>query len=287
MAKRITLDTAFDHIRGLIARNDLITAGKLLEKYGGGLTEAERRELEMLLSKRRRKLRRAGLRAGAERGGQRFLLRGDQWLWLALLFAVFGYFCLLPLAGKAVRRIARLEGPFRLLRLVPLFGYAYLPAAAFFTWRYLKAIYRWTAGKLRSELAEVAEIRSETAFFRSRYRPDVKHYYQVFYAVLRPVEPAPWSLTERRIRIYAQDGYGFHPPWPEREPPFLHTGDRVTLYYDRYGSGCSLIRYTRKRLTLEWLKLLGWLAGVLGLACLAIPLAALAWTWVEGLRLFF
>ena len=115
MAKRITLDTAFDHIRGLIARNDLTTAGKLLEKYGVGLTEAERRELEMLLSKRRRKLRRAGLRAGAERGGQRFLLRGDQWLWLALLFAVFGYFCLLPLAGKAVRRIARLEGPFRLL----------------------------------------------------------------------------------------------------------------------------------------------------------------------------
>ena len=30
MAKRITLDTAFDHIRGLIARNDLTTAGKLL-----------------------------------------------------------------------------------------------------------------------------------------------------------------------------------------------------------------------------------------------------------------
>ena len=283
----ITQETAFDHIQGLIARNDLATAEKLIEKHGPGLPKSQRRELEALLEDRRRELRRDGLlREFSRRPAGRFLRLHGQWLWLLLLLpAVWGYLCLFPLAGRAVRYVSGLEGPLRLLRLLPLGLYLFLPPAGLFTWRYLQALYLWTTGRPRSELMEVAEVQSRTAFFRSRYRYDEKHYYQVSSAVLRPVDPAPWSLLERRVRFNGEGRLGFWaPPWPEREAPFLHVGDRVTMYYDRRGIRSSLFRHTRRSLTLDWLKALGWLAGLIALAALAVPLLSLLGVW---LRRFF
>ena len=280
MARKITQDTAFDHIRGLIARNDLATAGRLLEKYGPGLPEARRRELEDLLAARQRKLRRDGLlKSLSRRPAGRFLRRHVRWLWLLLLPAAWGYLRLFPLAALAIRRIAGLEGPRRFLRLLPLGLYLFLPPAGFFTWRYLQALYLWTTGKPWSELMEVTEVQSRTAFFRSRYNYDDKHYYQVSTAVLRPVDPAPWSLPERRVRFNGEGRMGFwSPPWPEREAPFLHPGDRVTMYCARTGARSSLFRHTRRSLTLDWLKALAQLAGLLTLAALAIPLLSLLGT---------
>lgn len=258
MSRKITADTAFDHIRGLIARNDFATAETLMEKYS--LTDRERRELNRLLKDRRRE----ASFSRSRREPPRLLRLAGEWLWLPVLLV--GYVCLFPVVEDAVRRLSR--SPLQFLRLLPLFALCYLPLLVLLTDRYVKALFLWTTGTLRSEPAEVMEVRSETAFSHSRYRPDVKHPYTISLADLRPLEPAPWSL--RTIRFY--DGGIHNPPWPEQPPPFLHPGDRVTLYYDRRGIRVSLTRYTRKSLTLDWLKALGQWTGILGLALLAISL---------------
>ena len=56
------------------------------------------------------------------------------------------------------------------------------------------------------------------------------------------------------------------------------------MYYDRRGIRSSLFRHTRRSLTLDWLKALGWLAGLIALAALAVPLLSLLGVW---LRRFF
>lgn len=270
---RVTEKTAYQDIRALLERGDFATAEKLIEKFSQSLTEDQRRELEKLRRSvgRRRDLSR-WLRALRRKRRPRFLQESYRWSWIlppagCIAYIGFGTVFLRP----AFWRMRPVWFPRIVWGFLPPYLYACLPAFLYFTWKYIRELYRWQGAK--SEKAEVLEIRQEDRAGQYPRSGQVYHY-QTWYAVVRLLEPRRGEPETMRFYLYENaNGRSLIRGGEENLHPWsFHPGDRVTLYRDRTGFP-SLAHHTRRSLTRDWMGKMRLWGGWAALFCLLFSLS--------------